>query len=92
MQKEKTGGYGSQARRLTPYPLPTYMHHLLTDRPPYTEAPVSNDQSIPPFSASIAYMGPVRYVEPAKRTPLTTVTGLDMASFETAVAHSIRPV
>lgn len=51
------------------------MQPLLTDMPPYALAPVLYDHRIFPDVALIAYMGPVRYMDPTKTTPLATVTG-----------------
>lgn len=51
------------------------MHPLLTEAPPNTVAPVLCDQMILPELASMAYIGPVGCVDPAKRTSLLIVTG-----------------
>ena len=69
------------------------MHPLLTEAPPYTEAPVLCDQRILPEAASMAYIGPVGCVDPAKRTPLAMVTGpLEVALLGLAVDHRVSPV
>lgn len=61
------------------YPWPTNAQPLLTAKPPNTEAPVSYDHNISPEVASIAYTGPVPYVDPPNSTPLAMVTGLLVA-------------
>ena len=69
------------------------MHPLLTEAPPNTEAPVLCDQRILPEAASMAYIGPVGCVDPAKRTPLAMVTGpLVLALLGLAVDHRVLPV
>ena len=69
------------------------MHPSLTDAPPYTVAPVLYDHRIFPLLALIAYTGPSLYVDPAKTTPLATVTGpLAVALLGSAVDHSTFPV
>lgn len=61
--------------------------------PPNTVAPVTLDHNIFPVMASMAYIGPVLYVDPANTTPLATVIGpLAWVSLGTVVDQRVWPV
>lgn len=84
---------GIVAPKPTLYPLPTYMHPLLIDMPPYTVAPVSYDHRISPVRVFIAYTVPFASVDPPNKTPLATLTGpAENALLGLAVDHRTSPL
>src|ERR1700678_2184387 len=67
--------------------------------PPYTVAPLWNDQRTAPVAASSANIVPFWSIDPAKTTPLTVASGpLTLAPLSGAVidglatCHSVSPV